>query len=158
MLWFASKLTWKSQDLFSASCKESEVELKKVWACLMTHTVCYLNHTTWPLTSSKPILCLVVQIQKKNLFTPISTVPCRLNRLFGHLWSKVGVLWRTKKRLKSAPKRFFFLYLNRYGLDLSKEVLQVLPDQRTAKLQALKVCTGRESNPGRPESCDYYIK
>ena len=48
------------------------------------------------------------------------TVPCRLNRLFGHLWYKVGVLWHRKNCLKSAPKHSFSIYPNKYDLDLSK--------------------------------------
>ena len=39
-------------------------------------------------------------------------------------------------------------------IGLLKEIPYVLVDQRAAKLQALKVCSDRDSNPGRPESSD----
>ena len=86
------------------------------------------------------------------------TVPCRLNRLFGHLWYKVGVLWHRKNCLKSSQKRSFSICPNKHGLDLSKEVLLVPPQQRAAKLQAIKLWAARESNPGRPESNDSLYK
>ena len=45
-----------------------------------------------------------------------------------------------------------FLYKNM--IDLSNEVLQVNFCQEVSKLQALKLCAVRESNPGRSESSD----
>ena len=60
--------------------------------------------------------------------------------------------------LKSIPKQLFSIYPNKYGLDLSKEVLLVFPHQRAAKLQVIKVCADRESNPGRPKSSDSLYK
>ena len=39
-------------------------------------------------------------------------------------------------------------------IGLSKEVVYDLIDQRATKLQSLKVCSVRDSNPGRPESND----
>ena len=37
-------------------------------------------------------------------------------------------------------------------IGLSKEVVYDLVDQRATKLQSLKVCSVRDSNPGRSES------
>ena len=56
------------------------------------------------------------------------------------------------------PKGSFSIYPNKYGLDLSKEVALILPNQRAANLQAFKVCADRESNPGRLESNDLLYK
>ena len=39
-------------------------------------------------------------------------------------------------------------------IGLSKEIPYALVDQRAAKLQVLKVCASRDSNPGRPKSND----
>ena len=38
------------------------------------------------------------------------------------------------KSLKSAPKCFFSFYPKKYGLDLSKEVMWILPEKGVAKL------------------------
>ena len=43
---------------------------------------------------------------------------------------------------------------SKWVVGLSKEILCTLAGQRATKLQALKVCTVRESNPGRPKSTD----
>ena len=51
------------------------------------------------------------------------TVPCRLNRLSGHLWYDLRVFWVSEKCFKNAPKRFFSIYPNKCSLDLSKEIL-----------------------------------
>ena len=40
---------------------------------------------------------------------------------------------------------------------LSKEVAYYLVNQRAAKLQSLKVCSVRDSSPGRPESNDSIV-
>ena len=42
-------------------------------------------------------------------------------------------------------------------IGVSKEIPYTLVDQRAAKLQALKVCASRDSNPGRPKSNDSLI-
>ena len=44
---------------------------------------------------------------------------------------------------------------NKYRLDLSKKLVFDLAGQRASKLEALKVCSDRESNPGLPESSDF---
>ena len=49
------------------------------------------------------------------------------------------VFWVIKKCLKGVSKHFFCIYPNRYGLDLSKEVLYVHFGQEGSKLQILKV-------------------
>ena len=43
-------------------------------------------------------------------------------------------------------------FLNRYSLDLSKEVIYGLADQWAAKLKAVKVGAVQESNQGRPKT------
>jgi len=63
-----------------------------------------------------------------------------------------------KNCLKGAQIHSFSIYPNEYGLDLSKEVLLVLPHQRAAKIQAIKVCADRDLNPGHPESSDLLYK
>ena len=52
----------------------------------------------------------------------------------------------------SAAKHFFLNYTNKYKSDLSKKLIFDPADQRASKLQALKVCAGRDSNPGLSES------
>ena len=46
---------------------------------------------------------------------------------------------------------------NKSIVGLSKEVVYDLIDQRATKLQSLKVCSVRDSNPGRPESNDSLV-
>ena len=70
----------------------------------------------------------------------------------------LGYFELVKNALKMPQNVFFSIHPNKYSLDLSKEVLLVSPGQRTAKLQAFKVCAVRESNPGRPKTTDSVYK
>ena len=82
----------------------------------------------------------------------VLTVPCRLNRLFGLLWYDLGVFWLNITCLKSAAKYLLSFYPNKYRSDLSKKLIFDPAGQKASKLEALKVCSDRDSNAGRPES------
>ena len=62
------------------------------------------------------------------------------NRVTGHFerWKSTLSIFKTK-----------WMYENKkYYIDLSIEVLYIVADQRAAKLQALELGSGRESNLG----------
>ena len=59
-----------------------------------------------------------------------------------------------KNTVKSAAKSIFSHYPSKYRLDLSKKLVFDPVGLRATKLFALKVCSLRESNPGRPKSSD----
>ena len=49
---------------------------------------------------------------------------------------------------KSTAELFFFPYIIRYRLNLSKEVLYIIANQYAAQLKALKVCHSCDLKPG----------
>ena len=82
------------------------------------------------------------------------TVPFKKTRFFGHLWSKIGVFQMKISYLKSSQNLLFSSYTNKYRSDPSKKLVLGPVGQRAAKMWAFKVCTVRDSNPGRSESND----
>ena len=74
------------------------------------------------------------------------------------LWYDLRVFWLNIKCLKSALKSIFFHYPNKYRSDLSKKLVFDPVGPRATKLWALKVCSRRESNPGRPKSSNSLFK
>ena len=56
--------------------------------------------------------------------------------------------------LKSSQNLLFSSYTNKYRSDPSKKLVLGPVGQRAAKMWAFKVCTVRDSNPGRSESND----
>ena len=56
--------------------------------------------------------------------------------------------------IQSPSKPIFFSYTSKYRSDLSKKWIFGPLGPKSTKLQAFKVCAGRESNPGRSESSD----
>ena len=70
-----------------------------------------------------------------------------------------GYFELVKNALKVPKNAFFpFTLTDIDRVDLSKAVLYILLDQTAAKMQAFKVCTVRESNPGRSKSNDSLLK
>ena len=74
------------------------------------------------------------------------------------LWYDLRWFWQAKNTIKSTQNLFFFSYTNKYGSDLSKKSIFGPVSPRSTKLQAFKLCAGRESNPGRSESSDSLCK
>ena len=56
--------------------------------------------------------------------------------------------------LKSSQNLLLSSYTNKYRSDPSKKLVLGPVGQRAAKMLAFKVCTVRDSNPGRSESND----
>ena len=78
----------------------------------------------------------------------IHTVSPTHSRSIAHLWYDLGVLWLSIICLKSAAKCLFSIFPNKYRSDLSKKLVFDPTGQRASKLQTIKVCAGRDSNPG----------
>ena len=76
------------------------------------------------------------------------------SRSIAQLWYDLRVLWLSIIHLEIDAKPFFSNYTNKYRLDPSKKLFFDPVSPRAAKLWALKVCSRRESNPGRPKSSD----
>ena len=68
------------------------------------------------------------------------------------LWYDLMLFWLIIKCIKSKQNLFFFHYPYRYRLDLSKNITFGPAGQGVAKMQTLKVCACRDSNPGRQKT------
>ena len=64
---------------------------------------------------------------------PTKTAPLLINPI------EMRVLWTEIKYIKSAARLLDRVWVNKGGLDLSKEVLLVFVGQKTAELPAIKV-------------------
>ena len=73
------------------------------------------------------------------------TVSPTHSRSIAHLWYDLWVLWLSIVYLKSAAKRFFSSYFNKYSSDLSKYAKIIHFGQQAAELCAPKV--GGQKNP-----------
>ena len=108
---------------------------------------------TWPCLKSKSIY-----MNKIGTFNCFEVVDHRYsalqkNSFFGYLWSKKGSIQIEIKYLRSAVD-LDLLAPSKGVIGLSIEVVYDLVEQGAAKLQSLKVCSVRDSNPGRPKSSD----
>ena len=97
----------------------------------------------------------IFSTQRLNNFSFGSyTVCAKRSESICFLWYNLIVLWPIKSTLKSPEKLIFFLFPNKLRSDLSKKVVFDPLGPRATKLWAFKVCSCRESNPGRPKSSD----
>ena len=75
---------------------------------------------------------------------PSKTAPLLINPI------EMRVLWTEIKYIKSAARLLDRVWVNKRGLDLSKEVLWVFVGQRTAELPAIKVGGLKKILPSGP--------
>ena len=75
---------------------------------------------------------------------PTKTAPLLINPI------EMRVLWTEIKYIKSAARLLDRVWVNKGGLDLSKEVLWVFVGQRTAELPAIKVGGLKKILPSGP--------
>ena len=91
-----------------------------------------MNRMYFP--SSKSITYFSLNCWKCLKSQLLSTVPCRLNRLFGLLWYDFRVFWLSITCLKSAAKCLFSFYHNKYRSDLSKKFVFGPVGQKASKM------------------------
>ena len=93
-----------------------------------------------------------------TFFVHVGTVCAKRSESICFLWYNLIVLWPIQSTLKSAAKPIFLSFPNKYRSDLSKKLVFGPVGQGASKMYAFKVCTGRDSNPGRSESSDLLHK
>ena len=82
----------------------------------------------------------------------LHTVSPTHSRSIAQLWYVLGVLWLGIIYLKSAIKCFLSVYPNKHRPDLFKKLVFDPVGQTASKFEDLKVCSNRDSNPGRPKT------
>ena len=98
----------------------------------------FLNEQNQNKNPSSPLNWNYVQIG------PTKTAPLLINPI------EMRVLWTEIKYTKSAARLLDRVWVNKGGLDLSKEVLWVFVGQRTAELPAIKVGGLKKILPNGP--------